>query len=89
MADVTADFFDDLSKRGQEPLLGKMRATVRFDIADKGKTERWLLADPGRVAGRDPRRRRGRLRHPADKRGVRPARQRPPKPDGRGAARAR
>ena len=34
MADVTADFFDDLSKRGQEPLLGKMRATVRFDIAD-------------------------------------------------------
>ncbi len=44
MADVTADFFDALSKRGQEPLLDGMRATVRFDIADKGKTERWLLA---------------------------------------------
>jgi putative sterol carrier protein len=43
MADVTADFFDDLSKRGQEPLLGNMRATLRFDIADKGKTERWLV----------------------------------------------
>ena len=51
MADVTADFFDDLSKRGQEPLLGKVRAKVRFDIADKGKTERWLLAiDDGSLA---------------------------------------
>ena len=44
MADATADFFDDLSKRGQEPLLGKMRATVRFDIADGDRTDRWLLA---------------------------------------------
>ena len=44
MADVTADFFDGLSKRGQEPLLGNVRAKVRFDIANKGKTERWLLA---------------------------------------------
>ena len=44
MTDATADFFDDLSKRGQEPLLGKMRATVRFDIADGDRTERWLLA---------------------------------------------
>jgi len=43
MADATADFFDDLSKRGQEPLLGKMRATVRFDIADGDRTDRWLL----------------------------------------------
>ena len=44
MADATADFFDDLSKRGQEPLLGKMRATVRFDIANGDRTDRWLLA---------------------------------------------
>ena len=44
MADATADFFDDLSKRGQEPLLGKMRATVRFDIADGDRTDRWLLS---------------------------------------------
>lgn len=44
MADATADFFDDLSKRGNEPLLGKVRATVRFDIVDGGRTDRWLLA---------------------------------------------
>ncbi|HEY6569322.1 MAG TPA: SCP2 sterol-binding domain-containing protein [Candidatus Limnocylindrales bacterium] len=43
MADVTADFFDDLSKRGQEPLLGGTRTTVRFDIDDAGHTDRWLL----------------------------------------------
>ena len=44
MADATADFFDDLSKRGQEPLVGKVRATVRFDIVDGGRTDQWLLA---------------------------------------------
>jgi putative sterol carrier protein len=44
LADATADFFDELSKRGQEPLLGKVRATVRFDIVDGGRTDRWLLA---------------------------------------------
>lgn len=44
MADLTADFFDDLSKRGQDPLLGKVRATVRFDIVDGGRTDQWLLA---------------------------------------------
>ena len=44
MADATADFFDDLSKRGHEPLVGKVRATVRFDIVDGGRTDQWLLA---------------------------------------------
>ena len=43
MADATADFFDDLSKRGHEPLVGKVRATVRFDIVDGGRTDQWLL----------------------------------------------
>ena len=43
MADATAEFFDGLSKRGPEPLLGKTKATVRFDIADGGRTDHWLL----------------------------------------------
>jgi putative sterol carrier protein len=43
MPDATADFFEDLSKRGQEPLLGKTKATVRFDIADGGRTDHWLV----------------------------------------------
>jgi putative sterol carrier protein len=43
MADATTEFFDGLSKRGSEPLLGKTKATVRFDIADDGRTDHWLL----------------------------------------------
>ena len=43
MADATAAFFEDLSKRGSEPMLGKTKATIRFDIADDGKTDHWLL----------------------------------------------
>jgi putative sterol carrier protein len=43
MADATADFFHDLSRRGHEPLLGKMQATVRFDIVDGKRTDHWLL----------------------------------------------
>jgi putative sterol carrier protein len=43
MADATAEFFTGLSTRGPEPLLGKTKATVRFDIADNGRTDHWLL----------------------------------------------
>ena len=43
MPDATAAFFEDLSKRGLEPLLGKTKATIRFDIADDGRTDHWLL----------------------------------------------
>ena len=43
MADATADFFDSLSRREHEPLLGKVRATVRFDIVDGSRTDHWML----------------------------------------------
>jgi hypothetical protein len=43
MADATAEFFDGLSRRGHEPLLGKLRATVRFDILDGNRTTHWML----------------------------------------------
>ena len=43
MADATAEFFDGLSRRGHEPLLGKLRATVRFDIVDGNRTDHWML----------------------------------------------
>jgi putative sterol carrier protein len=43
MSDVTADFFDDLAKRGHEPLLGNTRARVRFDVVDGKVTDHWLL----------------------------------------------
>jgi putative sterol carrier protein len=44
MPDATADFFAGLAKRGHEPLLGRTKATVRFDITDGGRTHHWLLA---------------------------------------------
>jgi putative sterol carrier protein len=51
MADATADFFDELVRRGHEPMLEKVSATVRFDLADDGRTERWLVSvDKGDVA---------------------------------------
>ena len=42
-ADPTVDFFAGLKSRGQEPLLRKASGTVRFDIADGKRTERWLV----------------------------------------------
>jgi putative sterol carrier protein len=51
MADATAEFFDGLSRRGHEPLLGKLRATVRFDIVDGKRTDHWMLGlDDGDLA---------------------------------------
>jgi putative sterol carrier protein len=43
MADVTAEFFDDLAERGHEPLLGNASGTMRFDITDSTKTESWFV----------------------------------------------
>jgi SCP-2 sterol transfer family len=43
MADPTVEFFDGLARRGVEPLLGKGRGTVRFDVVDDGKTDHWLV----------------------------------------------
>ena len=34
MSDATAEFFDELGRRGHEPLLEKATGTVRFDLGD-------------------------------------------------------
>jgi putative sterol carrier protein len=44
MADPTVQFFDELGRRGHEPLLEKATGTVRFDVKDGKKTDRWLVA---------------------------------------------
>ena len=50
MPDATAQFFEGLAQRGPEPLLGKTKATIRFDIAEGPRTEHWLLGiDDGRL----------------------------------------
>ena len=43
MTDATAKFFDALVERGHEPLLEKAKGTVRFDLKDGKKTDRWLV----------------------------------------------
>jgi putative sterol carrier protein len=36
-------FFDDLDRRGREPLLTRVNATIRFDITDGEQTEHRLI----------------------------------------------
>ena len=48
---ATSEFFEELGRRGHEPMLEKLTATVCFDLARDGRIERWLLAvDKGDVA---------------------------------------
>ncbi|WP_448808788.1 SCP2 sterol-binding domain-containing protein [Agromyces bauzanensis] len=39
----TAEFFEQLGRRGHEPLLKRVSASVRFDIADGAATEHRLV----------------------------------------------
>jgi alkyl sulfatase BDS1-like metallo-beta-lactamase superfamily hydrolase len=51
MADRTAEFFDRLGKRGVDPLLRKASGTVRFDLRNGTRTERWLVKlEKGEIA---------------------------------------
>ncbi|XTZ18130.1 SCP2 sterol-binding domain-containing protein [Micromonospora echinospora] len=44
MADAITRFFEDLDRRGFEPLLEKASGTVRFDLSEGARTTHWLLA---------------------------------------------
>jgi putative sterol carrier protein len=44
MSDATAEFFDALTHRGHVPVLEKAKGTVRFELADGKRVDRWLLA---------------------------------------------
>ncbi len=43
MTDATTTFFRELGARGREPLLEKATGTVRFDLVDGARTDRWLV----------------------------------------------
>jgi SCP-2 sterol transfer family len=43
-SDSTAAFFDELGRRGHEPLLAKATGTVRFDVVDGTRTLRWYVS---------------------------------------------
>jgi len=44
MSDPTTEFFEELRERGHEPLLGRANGTLRFEIKDGPRTDRWLVA---------------------------------------------
>lgn len=51
MTDPTDAFFAALGQLGHEPLLEKISGTIRFEIVDGKRVERWLLTvDKGDVA---------------------------------------
>jgi putative sterol carrier protein len=43
MVDATTRFFEDLDRRGYEPLLAKTTGTLRFDLHEGAHTTHWLL----------------------------------------------
>ncbi|WP_406041599.1 SCP2 sterol-binding domain-containing protein [Micromonospora sp. NBC_00898] len=43
MLDATTRFFEDLDRRGFEPLLQKTSGTLRFDLHEGAHTTHWLL----------------------------------------------
>ncbi|MFC5926106.1 SCP2 sterol-binding domain-containing protein [Micromonospora vulcania] len=50
MVDATTRFFEDLDRRGYEPLLAKTAGTVRIDLHEGAQTRHWLLRiDHGRL----------------------------------------
>ncbi|MDM4720443.1 SCP2 sterol-binding domain-containing protein [Micromonospora sp. WMMA1363] len=50
MADATMRFFEDLDRRGHEPLLAKTSGTLRFDLHEGAQTRHWMLRiDRGRL----------------------------------------
>lgn len=50
MTDSTAEFFNELDRRGHESLLEKATGSVRFDLADGRRIDRWLVSlDRGEV----------------------------------------
>lgn len=50
MTDATAEFFEELGRRGHEPLLDKATGTLRFDLRRGKRIGRWLITiDKGDV----------------------------------------
>ncbi|MER7169374.1 SCP2 sterol-binding domain-containing protein [Micromonospora sp. NPDC000207] len=50
MVDATTRFFEDLQRRGHEPLLEKLSGVIRFDLRERAQTQHWMLRiDRGRM----------------------------------------
>ena len=45
MADTVEEFFQELEGKGHQPLLAKVKGSVRFDLVNgNGPTDHWLVA---------------------------------------------
>jgi predicted lipid carrier protein YhbT len=44
MSETTTEFFAELERRGHEPLLEKVKGTIRFDVVEGKRTLRWLVS---------------------------------------------
>src|SRR6476620_5437659 len=44
MTDATAEFFDALARRGHDPMLGRFKGSVRFDVRSGNRTEHFRVA---------------------------------------------
>ncbi len=42
-ADPTATFFEDLAKRGHEPILARISGTLRIELKNGRQTEHWYV----------------------------------------------
>jgi putative sterol carrier protein len=43
MPDPVEDFFDQVAKRGHEPLFDDLEFTLRFDLQREGETDHWYV----------------------------------------------
>jgi SCP-2 sterol transfer family len=43
MPDAVQEFFEELSRRGHEPLLEGVTGTIRFDLETDHRLDRWVL----------------------------------------------
>jgi putative sterol carrier protein len=43
MPDPTSEFFDQLGRRGHEPVLEEVAGTIRFDLRDEHGTNHWFV----------------------------------------------
>jgi len=43
MVDRIAEFFEQLNRRGQEPVLARTRGRILFEVSSDGLTKHWLV----------------------------------------------